>query len=198
VTADPAKLHPAEHRAYRELYAACRHLIDRWRRLAGALDGAPPLQESLARGASEAERLLDLLGPRTAAYGLYGKPLAQGIGARLADVRNVAADRAGDTGLAVRSAVLDIEHVTTLLLQLAQLARAREDTDLAAFCEEWARRMEAQLVAVREAAADLGRDPERTAAPLDHSLLNRAAHGAGWVFGAFGEAFDRAVGRRRG
>src|SRR5215218_1690597 len=34
----PAKLHPAEHRAYRELYASCRQLTERWKRLAVALD----------------------------------------------------------------------------------------------------------------------------------------------------------------
>jgi hypothetical protein len=50
---------------------------------------------------------------------------------------------------------------------------------------------------VREAAVELGTDPDRTAAPLDDSLLNRAAHGVGWVFGSFGEAVDRVVGRRR-
>jgi hypothetical protein len=197
VTDDKPKLHPAEHRAYRELYASARQLIHRWRRLAPALEGTP-VGESLQRGVAETERLLAALGPRTAAYGLHGGPMAQGLGARIADVRSALADRGGDTGLAVRFAVLDVEHLTTLLRQLAELARARQDRDLAGFCEEWAGRLEAELGAVREAAVELGTDPDRAAAPLDHSLLNRAAHGLGWVFGSVGEAVDRAVSKRRG
>jgi hypothetical protein len=197
VTDQPPKLHPAEHRAYRELYVACRQLIRRWRRLAPALDGTP-VGDALDRGATETERLLDALGPRTAAYDLHGGPMAQGLGARVADLRNAIGDRGGDTGLVVRSAVLDLEHVTTLLRHLAELARTRDDRDLAGFCEQWAGRLESELDSVREAAVELGTDPDRTAAPLDDSVLNRAAHGVGWVFGSFGEAVDRVVGRRRG
>jgi hypothetical protein len=197
MTTETPTLHPAEHRAYRELYVACRQLIGRWRRLARALDGTP-VGDSLERGTAETQQLLEELGPRTAAYGLHGGPMAQGLGARIADVRTALIDRGADTGLIVRSAVLDIEHVTTLLRQLAELARARHDRDLAGFCEEWAVRLESDLGAVREAAVELGTDPDRSSAPLDGSLANRAAHGVGWVFGAVGEAVDQLVGRRRG
>jgi hypothetical protein len=196
VNSEKMKLHPAEHRAYRELYASARQLIRRWRRLAPALEGTPA-GESLERGVAETEALLAALGPRTAAYGLHGGPTAQGLGARIADVRAAIVDRGADTGLVVRFAVLDIEYLTTLLRQLAELARAREDHDLAGFCEEWAGRLESELDAVREGAVELGTDPDRTAAPLDDSLANRASHGVGWVFGSIGEAVDRAVGRRR-
>ncbi len=194
---DKPNLHPAEHRAYRELYAACRQLIRRWGRLSPALEGTQ-VGEALERGAAETERLLEALKPRTAAYGLHGDPMAQGVGARVADLRTALTDRGGDTGLVVRSSVLDLEHVTTLLRHLAELARSRDDRDLAGFCEEWAVRLEAELGAVREAAVELGTDPDRAAAPLDSSLLNRAAHGVGWVFGSVGEGIDRIVGRRRG
>ena len=98
------KLHPAEHRAYRELYAVSQHLIHRWARLG---------------------TLIEELKPRTEAFGLYGSPMAQGLGAGLADLRTGITDRGADTGLVVRFAVLDAEHVTTLLRQLAELARAR-------------------------------------------------------------------------
>jgi hypothetical protein len=107
-------------------------------------------------------------------------------------------DRGGDTGLVVRSAVLDMEHVTTLLRHLAELARARGDRSMAGFCEEWAGRLESTLDAVREAAVELGADPDRASAPLDDSVVNRAAHRVGWVFGSLGEAVDRVIGRRRG
>jgi hypothetical protein len=191
------ELHPAEHRAYRELYAACRQLITRWRRIASALEGTA-IGERLKDGAAETSVLLTELGPRTATYGLYGSPMAQGMGARIADLRTVIADQTGDTGLVVRSAVLDMEHVTTLLRHLAELARARGDRSMAGFCEEWAGRLESNLDAVREAAVELGADPDRTSAPLDESVVNRAAHGVGWVFGSVGEAVDRVISRRRG
>jgi hypothetical protein len=196
VTEDRPKLHPAEHRAYRELYASARQLIHRWGRLAPALKGTPA-GDTLERGVAETERLLAALKPRTAAYGLHGGPMAQGLGARIADLRAAVTDRGADTGLVVRFAVLDVEHLTTLLRQLAELARARKDRDLGGFCEEWASRLESQLGAVREAAVELGTDPDRAAAPLDDSLLNRAAHGVGWVFGSIGEGADRVVARRR-
>lgn len=197
MAAERTKLHPAEHRAYRELYAACTQLIRRWRRVAPSLEGTP-VGDRLKDGAAETSVLLTELAPRTATYGLYGGPTAEGMGARIADLRTVVTDRGGDTGLVVRSAVLDIEHVTTLLRQLAELARARDDLSMAGFCEEWAGRLESTLDAVREAAVKLGADPDRTSAPLDDSLVNRAAHGVGWVFGSIGEAVDRVVGRRRG
>ena len=190
-------LHPAEHRAYRELYAACRQLIQRWRRLASALEGTA-VGDGLKEGAAETSVLLSELGPRTATYGLYGSPMAQGLGARVGDLRAAITDRGGDTGLVVRSAVLDIEHVTTLLRHLAELARARGDGSMAGFCEEWAGRLESRLDAVREGAVKLGSDPDRASAPLDDTALNRAVHGVGWVFGSVGEAVDRIVGRRRG
>jgi hypothetical protein len=196
VTDDQPKLHPAEHRAYRELYASARHLTHRWGRLAAALEETP-MGEILARGAAEAETLLEELRPRTEAYGLRGWPMAQGVGARFADLRTAVTDRGGDTGMVVRFAVLDADHLTTLLRQLAKLARARHDPDLAGFCEEWAGRFESELDAVREGAVELGNDPDRVAAPVDDSLVNRAAHGVGWAFGAVGEGIDQIAGRSR-
>jgi hypothetical protein len=189
-------LHPAEHRAYRELYASARHLTHRWARV-GTLLAETPIGEKLQHGAAEAQRLLEELGPRTEAHDLYGGPMAQGLGARVADLRTGITDRGADTGMVARFAALDAEHLTTLLRQLAELARARQDRDLAGFCEDWAVRFESQLDAVRQAAVELGRDPDRVAAPVDDSVLNRAAHGVGWAFGAVGEGIDQIAGRRR-
>jgi hypothetical protein len=194
--AEQGSLHPAEHRAYRELYAISRHLLHRWARL-GTLLEETPVGERLQRGAAAAQRLLDELKPRTEAHGLYGGPMAQGLGARLADLRTGVTDRGADTGLVVRLAVLDAEHLTTLLRQLAELARARSDNDQAGFCEEWAVQWESELDAVRQAAVELGRDPDRTAAPVVDSAINRAAHGVGWTFGAVGEGIDKLAGRAR-
>ena len=191
----PNNLHPAEHRAYRELYAVARHLVHRWARIGTLLDGTT-VGERLQRGAAEAQRLLEELKPKTEAHGLYGGPTAQGLGARLADLRTGVTDRGADTGLVVRFAVLDAEHLTTLLRQLAELARARQDRDLAGFCEERAVRFESHLDSVRQAAVELGRDPDRVAAPVADSVVNRAAHSVGWTFGAVGEGIDKLAGRR--
>jgi hypothetical protein len=194
---DNSKLHPAEHRAYRELYASARHLSHRWARVGTLLEDIS-IGERLQRGAAEAENLLAELAPRTEAYGLYGRPMAQSVGSTLADARTGLADRAGDTGMVARFSVLDGEHLTTLLRQLAELARARDDHDMAGFCEEWAVRFEPHLDAVRQAAVELGGDPDRAGAPVAETALNKVAHGLGWTVGAFGEGVDRLAGRLRG
>src|SRR5262249_50966071 len=163
-----------------------------------ALLEGTPAGEKLQVGAAEAQRLLEELKPRTESYGVYGGPIAQGLGAGLADLRTGITDRGADTRLVVRFAVLGAEPLTPLLLQLAELARARGDNDLAGFCEGWAVRFEAHLEAVREAAVDLGRDPDRVAAPVVDALVNRVAHGVGWTVGAVGEGIDNLAGRRLG
>jgi hypothetical protein len=192
---DRSRLHPAEHRAYRELYVTSRQLVNRWARLISALEGTP-YADVLERGRDRVERLLAALPKETERYGLYGGPMALGIGARIGDLRSVVADRSVDTGMVMRAAVLDIEHVATLLGQLGALARSRDDAELAAFCHEWEASIRPEVEAVRAAAASLGDLPERAAAPLDSSLLSRTAHGVGWVFGAVGEAVDNVTGRR--
>ena len=188
-------LHPAEHRAYRELYATSRQLISRWRRLCEALadtDCGPVFESGMGR----VEQLIAALEPTTEAYGLYGGFAAQGMGARIGDVRGVLADRSVDTGMVVRQAVLDIDRVATLLGQLAALADARSDAKLAAFCREWEAAVRPEVDAARAAAIALGSDPDRVAAPLDDSALAHVAHGAGWVVGSVGEAVDRLAGSR--
>lgn len=193
----PDILHPAEHRAYRELYVSCRQLVNRWGRLTDALAGTE-MAGTLERSAEEVQRLLTSLAPRTEAYGLHGGIAAQGLGARIADLRGAFTDRSVDTGMVARFAVLDIEHVTTLLAHLAALADARLDEDLADFCRGWEKLMRPQVKAVRRAAVNLGATPDVAAAPIDDSPLGRAAHGAGWVMGSFGEAIDRITGQHTG
>jgi hypothetical protein len=198
VAEDPAqKLHPAEHRAYRELYVSCRQLVNRWGRLIEALKGTES-GETLQVGASRVRELLEALPARTEPYGLHGGIAAQGLGARIADVRGAVTDRSVDTGMVMRLAVLDVEHVTTLLGHLAALAGARSDRELTSVCREWEATMRPQVKAVRKEAVELGSHPDRAAAPLDSSLLGRVAHGAGWVMGSVGEAVDRVTGSRAG
>lgn len=194
--ADRGKLNPAEHRAYRELYLSSRQLVRRWGRLISALEGTP-YAEVLGTGRERVDALLTALAPRTAAYDLHGGIAAQGLGARIADVRAAVSDRSVDTGMVLRLAVLDVEHVATLLAQLAALAAARADSELANFCLEWEAAVRPEVSATRVAAISLGEDPDRAAAPLDESLLGRAAHGVGWVLGSVGETVDRVTRQRR-
>jgi hypothetical protein len=75
-------MHPTEHRGLRELYAMTRQMRNHWRALAERIDaGAPQEAQVLRTGAELAGALLGALGEVTPARGLYGKPMAQGLGA---------------------------------------------------------------------------------------------------------------------
>ena len=189
-------LHPAEHRAYRELYAASRQLINRWARLEDTL-GDTPYAPVLVQGRVRVEQLLAALGPTTELYGLHGGIAAQGVGVQIAGLRSVIADRSIDTGMVMRFAVLDIEHVATLLGHLGALAQARADTTLAGFCRDWESAIRPEVDATRDAAISVGESPSLAAKPLDESALGRAAHGIGWLIGSVGEAVDRFAGQHR-
>jgi hypothetical protein len=141
------------------------------------------------------QELLDALELRTADYDLATGPAAQGVAAGVAGLRAGVIDRGLDTGAALRLAVLDIEHITTLLAQLAELAASRGDRDLQRFCGRWERTMRGEVKSVRRSAIALGADPERAAAPLDSSALGQVIHRAGWALGTLGEWFDKRLGR---
>lgn len=195
-SSDPPQLHPAENRGYRELNAAGRQLIERWTRLIAALAGNE-IVEPLEHGIAEVRTLLDQVEERTIEFGLSGKPAAQAAGAGIASARGALIDRSVDTGMVVRLAVLDIEHIATLLPHLAHLAEARGDERLAKFDRRWAKRIRVEVKAVRGAAVRLGADPDLAASPIDDALTTRAAHGAGWLIGTLGEAWDRLHADRR-
>ena len=183
-----SELHPAEHRALRELHAAGRQLATHWARLAGRLGGAPaaPLRE----GAVRARRLCGELAEETAKHDLHGFPAAQGAGTQLAGLRNSAGDVILERNQALRLAVLDAEHVATLLRYLAALADRRDDGALAAFHRRWAGEIESARDAVRDAAIALAGDPDDAIGPAERSALGRAGLGAASAVGSLGEAFD--------
>ena len=91
---------------------------------------------------------------------------------------------------ALRLAVGDAEHVTTLLLYLAALAERRDDVALAAFHRRWAGEIGGARDAVRDAAIALAADPEDAVRPAEPSALGRAGHAAANAVGTMGEAFD--------
>jgi hypothetical protein len=187
-------LYPAEHRALRELHATGRQLASHWGRLADRLGGGPatPLRD----GAVTARGLVGELAKETGKRGLHGFPAAQGVGSRLAGLRNLAGDLMLERNQALRLAVLDAEHVTTLLLYLAALAERRGDVPLAAFHRRWAGEIGSAREAVRDAAIALADDPEDAVQPAEASTLGRAGHGAANAMGTVGEAIDGSpVGR---
>jgi hypothetical protein len=181
-------LYPAEHRALRELYATARQLAAHWGRLAGRLGGAPatPLRD----GAVRARGLCGELAKETAKHDLHGFPAAQGVGTQLAGLRNTAGDVILERNQALRFAVLDAEHVATLLRYLAALADGRDDAALAAFHRRWAGEVESARDAVRDAAIALAADPDDAVGPAERSPLGRAGLGAATAVGTLGEAFD--------
>jgi hypothetical protein len=190
-------LHPAENRGYRELYVTGRQAVKRLGRLAVAFEGSPA-GELLDKASDSISQLLDELGPLTAQHDLHGGVAAQGSGANLGTVRGAVFDRFLERNQALRFAVEDLEHVTTLLAYLARVSETRGDQKLPDFCRSWERRLRRQVNAVRKAAVELGGDPDRAVEPIDDSPTSRAAHRVAWTLGSVGEWTDRQVARRRG
>jgi hypothetical protein len=189
-------LHPAENRGYRELFLTGRQATKRLERLATAFDGSST-REILDKAADSVSRMLDELGPLTARHHLYGEVAAQGSGASLATARGAVFDRFLERNQALRFAVDDLEHVTTLLAYLAAVSEKRGDEKLSEFSSSWERRLRRQVSAVRKAALELAADPDAAVEPLDDSPAGRAAHRAAWAVGTVGEWTDRQVARRK-
>ena len=188
--------HPAENRGYRELYVTGRQLVSRWERLAALLENAPAA-DPMRKAAESVGRMLDELEPLTARQGVYAKTAAQGSGARMGSARATVFDRFLERNQAVRLALADLEHVTTLLAYLAEVSEARGDAELPDFCRSWERRLRRQLGAVRRAVIQMGTNPDAAIEPLDPSKVGRAAHGAAYAAGTVGEWVDRRLARRR-
>jgi hypothetical protein len=187
-------LFPAEHRSLRELYAMARQLGGHWGRLAEKLDPAPDVLE---RGVAASKELLAELAGRTAAYGLHGVPAATGAGVWTSRLRG-AGDLLLERNQALRSAVLDVQHVVTLVGYLRALAARRDDTELAGWLSGWETRL-AQLRDDAHAAAVAEADePERAIEAYDGSKLGRAGHKLALGLGTLGEAYDSRAAKRRG
>lgn len=186
-------LYPAEHRSLRELYAVTRQLGGHWAKLESKLDDPP---EVLGRGVAASKDLLAELAERTAAYGLHGVPAATGAGIWASRVRG-ASDLFLERNQAVRAAVVDVQHVTTLLGYLAAVADRRSDAELAGWLRGWETRLLAIESDMRAAAIAEGEHPERAIEPYDESRLGRAGHAIAVKLGTLGEAYDSRAARRK-
>jgi hypothetical protein len=189
VTATP-DLHPAQNRGLRELYATARQLADHWSGLAPRMAGTPAA-DVLEDGVASARKLLDALPPLTEARGLYGGRAAHSVGISLAGSRSHVGDRFLERNQALRTAVLDVQHVVTLLGYQAALADHGADEELARALRRFERELLSVERAARRAAVKLGEQPDLAVQPLDRSPAGRAAHGAANAVGTVGEWVDR-------
>jgi hypothetical protein len=187
-------MHPALHRALRELTAFTTQLARHWRGLGSRLGGAHG--ELLLAGAAEAEEVRGELEAAAARRGLAAGPAAEAAGTVLT-ARPMAPDLALERNQALRWALHDVQHCTVGLRYAARLAAAGRDDALRALLDAWAERLEHHESAVRDAAIGLGDDPDLAIAPAEPSAPGRAAHKVAAGIGAVGEWLDAQVLRGR-
>lgn len=187
--------HPAENRGYRELYASAQELVRHWGQLA-ELVSEPTAAKALERGVAAAERLLGELTELTPRYGVYGWPAARGLGYRVGGVRAEVRNRFLERNQALRLALLEVQHLRTLIGYLMRVAEARQDTELVDFGRSWDKRLSSVERQMRTATQEAGRDPDLAIAPLDPSPAGRAGQRVAATVGAFGEWIDRRTAGR--
>ena len=185
-------LHAAQNRGFRELYASARLVADHYEALA-ELTGHDVLREA----AGDAQRLLEELRERTGEYGLHGEPAAQRVGAVGARAQVAVPERFLERNQAVRLAVLDVQHVVTLLTYLAAVSETNGTPELAEFCRTWETTMLEVEQRVRATAVDEGAHPDRAVEPLHDTAAGRAGHKLAVWIGAAGEWYDRQSAKRR-
>jgi hypothetical protein len=193
MTATP-DLHPAQNRGLRELVATARQLADHWAALRPRF-ARTATARTLERGAAAAQRLIEEVKPLMEARGLYGGPAAQSVGKSLAGSRSRVGDRFLERNQALRAAVLDVQHVVTLLGYQAQIAETQHDDELARALRQGERKLLSTERAARKAAIELGKRPDKAIERVDDSPAGRVAHGAANAVGTVGEWVDRRAGR---
>jgi hypothetical protein len=184
-------LHPAENRGYRELMLTAEEARTRLRRIAGHLDLAT--REVCDKGSEALGEMIVAFTPALAEHDLHSELAARGTGSRIGTVRAEILDRFLERNQALRFAVDDVEHVTTLLAYMASVSASRGKTNLPELCGTWERKLRRQVSALRKAAIELGSDPDEAIEPLDPGALGKAAHGTAVATGTVGEAVDKAV-----
>lgn len=186
-------MHPAEHRALRELYAFTRQLRGHWSSLGERLGGDEGTL--LLEGATAAEELCRKLPPVTAARGVKVATAAATAG-RAARSRPAADDRLLERNQAMRFALGDVQHVVTLLGYLANLAESDADDELRRFCSSWERRLRDVERRARAAAIALGTRPDEAISPAVSGVAGTVGHRVALGVGTVGELVDRVTGRK--
>jgi hypothetical protein len=181
-------MHPARHRALREIGAFSRQMADHWGALA---DRVPdPVSKPLRDGGVAAQRVLDEVRPLASARDLEIGPAAVGVAGRVARARPPVPDALLEVNQAVRFALLDAEHLLTLVKYVGALSATEGDTELEEACASWARVLQRPAGAAKKAAIALGSDPDTAIAPITKGQK------LGYLLGWIGEATDRRAGKR--
>jgi hypothetical protein len=186
-------MHPAEHRALRELRIFGTQLQTHWERLGRRLGG--PEGAALAAGAADAGAMLAEVAAAAAARDVPTEPAAAGAG-RVASARPGVPDGLLERNQALRCAVLDVQHCVTLLGYGAALATVRGDDELRTLLTGWQERLEGHERAARAAAIAIGARPDDAIAPAVPTAAGRLGHRVAVSAGALGEAIDRRATRR--
>lgn len=176
-------MHPARHRALRELGAFARQMKDHWAKLGARLD-LPALLDGAEAAAAILEEVRELASARDLEIG----PAALSAG-RVARARPPVPDAALERNQALRFALLDAEHLLVLCQYVGALSAADGDGQLAEACQRWKESLQRPARAARRAAVALGKDPDAAIEPLS------VAHRIGWAIGWLGEATDRRAKR---
>ena len=195
VNSSPMALHPAENRGYRELMLTAEEARTRLRRIAGHLD--LETRAVCDKGVETLGEMLDAFTPALAEHDLHSELAARGTGSRIGTVRAEILDRFLERNQALRFAVDDVEHVTTLLAYMGSVSASRGKKNLPELCGTWERKLRRQVSAIRKAAIELGSNPDEAIEPLDPGALGKAAHGSAVAVGTVGEAVDKGVNKAK-
>lgn len=177
-------MHPARHRALRELGAFARQMGDHWETLGERID-----VPALPAGAAAARTVLAEARALASARDLEIGPAALGAG-RVARARPPVPDVALERNQALRFALLDAEHLIVCAEYVGALSAAEGDDELAEACGRWKAALQKPARAARRAVLALGSDPDAAIEPLGKGQK------IGYLLGWLGEAADRRVSRR--
>jgi hypothetical protein len=187
-------MHPATHRALRELAASAQLLSHRWTRLAERLrEDDPAAATPLRAGAETADQLTEAVTVLAAARDVPLRGAATGLGTTFGVTMATVGEPFLERNQALRTAVLDSQHTTILLHYIERLARAEQDAELADAAGEWAHRLVVSEGELRERAVALGDEPDAAVAPVDQSPVGQAAHKVATAMGGAGEWVDRRL-----
>ena len=114
----------------------------------------------------------------------------------LARVRRVN-DKLLERNQAARLALLDLQHVITLLDWLHSLAETRGDAEWAAWHKRWATRLRREEKAARAELVALAADPDAAIEPAVPTVAGRVGHKAALALGTLGEAIDARAAKKR-
>jgi hypothetical protein len=177
-------MHPARHRALRELGAFARQMAEHWETLGERLDLA-----ALRDGAVAAREVLEQAQALASARDLEIGAAALGAG-RVVRARPPVPDGALEHNQALRFALLDAEHLIVLCQYVGALSATEGDEEAVAACRSWKEALQKPARAARRSAVALGKDPDTAIEPLS------VAHRIGWALGWLGEATDRRRAKR--